>query len=76
MYGGLKYPVYGGLKYPVYGLNHTHVCDLWLQVYEWQSIYQSQSIPIPRFPPVDSSVNFIGRLAQEILRVTDYRYNI
>ncbi|KAL5456944.1 hypothetical protein EMCRGX_G034172 [Ephydatia muelleri] len=43
------------------------------KVYEWQSIYQSQSIPIPRFPPVDSSVNFIGRLAQEILRVTDYR---
>ncbi len=41
------------------------------QVYDWQSIYQSTTIPIPIFPPVDESVNFIGRLAREILRITD-----
>ena len=43
---------------------------------DWQSLYQSQTIPIPRFVPVDSSVNFIGRLAQEILRITDTRHTI
>ena len=42
-----------------------------LQVSDWQSIYQSTTIRIPRFPPVDESVNFIGRLAREILRITD-----
>lgn len=36
-------------------------------------MYQSQTIPIPRYPPVDGSVNFIGRLAREILRITDTR---
>ena len=45
-----------------------------IQVHEWQSIYKSTTIPIPRFPPVDSSVTFVGRLAQEILRITDTRY--
>ena len=43
------------------------------QVHDWQSIYQSTTIPIPKFPPVDESVNFIGRLAREILRITDTR---
>lgn len=37
----------------------------------WQSVYQSSAIPIPRFPSVDGSVNFIGRLAREIIRITD-----
>ena len=41
-----------------------------LQIYDWQSVYQSKDIPIPRFPPVDGSVNFIGRLAREVLRQT------
>ncbi|XP_073257126.1 WASH complex subunit 5-like isoform X2 [Porites lutea] len=41
------------------------------KVHDWQSIYQSTTIPIPKFPPVDESVNFIGRLAREILRITD-----
>ena len=40
---------------------------------DWQSIYQSTAIPIPRFPPVDNSVNFVGRLAREIIRITDPR---
>ena len=38
------------------------------------SLYQSAAIPIPRFPPADlNSVNFIGRLVREVLRVTDPR---
>ena len=41
------------------------------KIQDYESIYQSTAIPIPRFPPVDSSVNFIGRLAREILRITD-----
>ena len=43
------------------------------QVLDWQSVYQSQTIPIPIFTPVDDSVNFIGRLTREILRITDTR---
>ena len=35
-------------------------------------MYQSTAIPIPRFPPLDmASVNFVGRLAREIMRITD-----
>lgn len=44
---------------------------LWTKVQDWESIYQSTAIPIPRFAPVDESVNFIGRLAKEIIRITD-----
>lgn len=47
------------------------IFSLLLQVHDWQSVYQSTTIPIPKFPPVDESVNFIGRLAREILRITD-----
>ena len=43
------------------------------QIHDWQSVYQSTTIPIPRYRPVDSSVTFIGRLAREILRITDTR---
>ena len=52
--------------------------DRWivLQVQDWQSIYQSTAIPIPRFPPVDNSVNFVGRLAREIIRITDPRCDV
>ncbi|CAI9726515.1 WASH complex subunit 5-like [Octopus vulgaris] len=48
-------------------------CNSFLRtkVIDWQSVYQSKTIPIPRFAPVDASVNFIGRLAREILRITD-----
>ncbi|XP_076032316.1 WASH complex subunit strump [Oratosquilla oratoria] len=42
------------------------------KVPDHDSLYQSVAIPIPRFAPTDNqSVNFIGRLAREILRVTD-----
>lgn len=48
-------------------------CNSFLKkkVFEWESMYQSKNIPIPLFPHVDNSVNFIGRLAREILRITD-----
>ena len=49
---------------------HTH-----MQIHDWQSVYQSTTIPIPHFPRVDaSSITFVGRLAQEILRITDTRW--
>ena len=53
--------------------NVEQECNSFLRqkIYDWQSIYQSTTIPIPRFVPVDASVNFIGRLAREILRITD-----
>ncbi|KAI5219210.1 Wash Complex Subunit 5, partial [Manis pentadactyla] len=40
-------------------------------IQDWQSMYQSTHIPIPKFTPVDESVTFIGRLCREILRITD-----
>ncbi len=43
-----------------------------VQVLDFQSLFQSRAIPIPLFYPVDShSVTFVGRLANEILRITD-----
>ena len=53
--------------------NVEQECNSFLRtkVLDWQSVYQSTAIPIPRFAPVDESVNFIGRLAREILRITD-----
>ena len=42
------------------------------KVYDWQSYYQSPNIPIPTYTPVDQdSQTFIGRLAREILAITD-----
>lgn len=53
--------------------NVEQECNSFLRtvVHDWMSVYQSKAIPIPRFPPRDGSVNFIGRLAREILRITD-----
>ncbi|KAK3090762.1 hypothetical protein FSP39_014429 [Pinctada imbricata] len=55
--------------------NVEQECNSFLRtkVQDWQSIYQSTAIPIPRYAPVDESVNFIGRLAREIIRITDPR---
>eukprot|EP01103_Thecamoeba_quadrilineata_P007563 TRINITY_DN17421_c0_g1_i1.p1 TRINITY_DN17421_c0_g1~~TRINITY_DN17421_c0_g1_i1.p1 ORF type:complete len:1167 (+),score=245.82 TRINITY_DN17421_c0_g1_i1:17-3517(+) len=36
------------------------------------SVFQSKEIPIPSFPPIDSSVNFMGRLAKELINQTDF----
>ncbi len=51
-------------------------CNTFLKkkIFDYESIYQSKNIPIPIFPPLggqDPSANFIGRLAREILRITD-----
>ncbi|XP_030745333.1 WASH complex subunit 5 [Sitophilus oryzae] len=39
----------------------------------WQSAFQSRYVPIPSFPSTDESVNFIGRLSREIIKLTDPR---
>lgn len=42
------------------------------KVHAWESKYQSRHVPIPHFPPSDAiSDNFIGRLAREMIRLTD-----
>lgn len=54
--------------------NVEQECNAFMRqkVLDWQSVYQSKSIPIPKFIPLDPySVNFIGRLARELLRMTD-----
>ncbi|KAK2144442.1 hypothetical protein LSH36_756g00059 [Paralvinella palmiformis] len=53
--------------------NVEQECNSFLRtkVLDWQSVYQSTAIPIPRFSPTDNSINFIGRLAREILTITD-----
>ncbi|XP_077547549.1 WASH complex subunit strump isoform X4 [Haemaphysalis longicornis] len=59
--------------------NVEQECNAFLRhkVQDWQSVYQSRTIPIPSFPPLDqASVNFIGRLAREVLRVTDPRTTV
>lgn len=55
-------------------------CNSFLKkkVFDYESIYQSKTIPIPLYPPLSGggsevSMNFIGRLAREILRITDPR---
>lgn len=55
--------------------NVEQECNSFLrtQIHDWQSMFQSTTIPIPRFPPVDGSVTFVGRLAREVLRMTDTR---
>lgn len=55
--------------------NVEQECNSFLRtkVQDWESIYQSTAIPIPRFARVDESVNFIGRLAREVIRITDPR---
>lgn len=60
--------------------NVEQECNQFLKkkVFDWQSQYQSDSIPIPRFPPVlvpnqEPSVNFMGRLVRELLAQTSPR---
>lgn len=57
--------------------NVEQECNSFLRtkVADWESMFQSTVIPIPRFAPVDgtNAVNFIGRLTREILRITDPR---
>ncbi|EDW17091.1 uncharacterized protein Dmoj_GI16698 [Drosophila mojavensis] len=55
-------------------------CFLRNKVQEWQSRFQSQTIPIPNFKPLQGdttkSNNFIGRLANEILLCTEPKQTI
>lgn len=54
-------------------------CNSFLKkkVFDWQSIYQSDAIPIPQFPSQDkASVNFMGRLVRELLAQTDPRKTV
>ncbi|MEQ2167270.1 hypothetical protein GOODEAATRI_002430, partial [Goodea atripinnis] len=53
--------------------NVEQECNSFLRtkIQDWQSVHQSTHIPIPKFPPVDESATFIGRLCREILRITD-----
>ncbi|XP_053956653.1 WASH complex subunit homolog 5 [Anastrepha ludens] len=62
--------------------NVERECNAFLRnkIQDWQSRYQSQTIPIPCFPPLQGdtskSNNFIGRLAHEILQCTDPKQTI
>lgn len=56
--------------------NVEQECNAFMKqkVLDYQSLYQSRSVPIPKYIPLDSySLNFIGRLAKELTRITDYR---
>lgn len=61
----------------VINYNVEKECNAFLRnkIQDWQSQYQSPTIPIPTFPPLQGdtskSNNFIGRLAYEILQCTD-----
>nr|XP_054772878.1 LOW QUALITY PROTEIN: WASH complex subunit 5-like [Lytechinus pictus] len=53
--------------------NMEQECNSFLRtkVHDWQSVYQSTTIPIPKFPPVDNSINFMGLLMLYMLGITD-----
>ncbi|KAK4872669.1 hypothetical protein RN001_014698 [Aquatica leii] len=47
------------------------------KVHAWESAYQSRYVPIPHYASTDpNSVNFIGRLARELIRLTDPKTSI
>ena len=57
--------------------NVEQECNRYLRkkIMDWESIYQSPTIPIPRYRSLDGeSYNFIGRLAREIIRITDFKH--
>ncbi|KAE8748690.1 hypothetical protein FOCC_FOCC004493 [Frankliniella occidentalis] len=65
----------------VMGYNVEQECNSFLRskVQDWQSVHQSRAIPIPSYPPPSqdpASVNFIGRLARELIRITDPKSTI
>jgi WASH complex subunit strumpellin len=56
--------------------NVEQECNQFLKkkILDWQSDYQSDAIPIPKFPPTDeSSVNFVGRVTRALLLHSDVR---
>lgn len=60
--------------------NVERECNTFLRrkVQYFQSVYQSESVPIPICAPLpnDESVTFIGRLSRELLRITDPKTTI
>ncbi|OQR75271.1 WASH complex subunit strumpellin-like [Tropilaelaps mercedesae] len=47
------------------------------EIHDWDSVYQSRKIPIPRYPPTCSMARtFAGRLANEFSRITDPRLTV
>ena len=63
----------------IINFNVEQECNAFVRqkVLDFDSVYQSRTAPIPKFPPMDGySVNFIGRLAREFLRITDPKTTI
>lgn len=63
----------------IISFNVEQECNGFLRtkIHAWESVYQSRYVPIPRHPPTDNiSENFIGRLAREIICITDPRFLI
>uniref|UniRef100_A0A665TGR1 WASH complex subunit 5 n=1 Tax=Echeneis naucrates TaxID=173247 RepID=A0A665TGR1_ECHNA len=59
------------VKRVAYALHKGLIFNPKTKIQDWQSVHQSTHIPIPKFPSVDESATFIGRLCREILRITD-----
>uniref|UniRef100_A0A8C2BWJ2 WASH complex subunit 5 n=1 Tax=Cyprinus carpio TaxID=7962 RepID=A0A8C2BWJ2_CYPCA len=59
------------VKRVAYALHKGLIFNPKAKIQDWQSVYQSTHIPIPKYPSVDESATFIGRLCREILRITD-----
>lgn len=58
----------------IIGYNVELECNSFLRnkLQPWQSSHQTDAIPIPVFPQMDSqSVTFIGRVLRELIRITD-----
>ncbi|XP_001948165.2 WASH complex subunit 5 [Acyrthosiphon pisum] len=58
----------------IIGYNVEMECNSFMRakILDWQSVYQSKVIPVPSFEPCDGqSMTFIGRLARELIRITD-----
>lgn len=58
----------------IVGYNVEQECNTFQanHIQDWQSRFQSTAVPIPRLSANDPrSATFIGRLAREILRITD-----
>jgi WASH complex subunit strumpellin len=61
----------------IIGYNVEMECNNFLRnkIQSWQSNFQNKVIPIPDFSSVDGqSVNFMGRLLKELIRITDPKY--
>lgn len=63
----------------IVGYNVEQECNTFQTktIEDWQSRFQSKAVPIPRLQSNDSSsASFIGRLAREILRISDPKYQL